>query len=209
MSLNLHQAEAIPAAARAELEQALASGDLFRYHSQNAPVTQLERAFAERLGARFALAVASCSSAIFLSLKALDLPRGAKVLIPGFTFAAVPSSVVHADCEPVLVEVGENYRMDMTDFAAKLTDDIKAVVDSHMRGHMRVDVVWFGEIPYQMARIERALRQADVFAAIGTSAQVYPAAGFVQLARAVGAECHEFNLERTACLLYTSDAADD
>ena len=65
-------------------------------------------------------------------------------------------------------------------------------------GQMRVDVVWFGEIPYQMDRIELALRQADVFAAIGTSAQVYPAAGFVQLARAVGAECHEFNLERTA-----------
>ena len=63
---------------------------------------------------------------------------------------------------------------------------------------MRVDVVWFGEIPYHMDRIETALRQADVFAAIGTSAQVYPAAGFVQLARAVGAECHEFNLERTA-----------
>lgn len=65
-------------------------------------------------------------------------------------------------------------------------------------GHMRVDVVWFGEIPYQMARIEAALREADVFAAIGTSAQVYPAAGFVQLARAAGAQCHEFNLARTA-----------
>lgn len=67
-----------------------------------------------------------------------------------------------------------------------------------VRGHMRVDVVWFGEIPYQMDRIERALREAHIFAAIGTSAQVYPAAGFVQLARAMGAECHEFNLERTA-----------
>ena len=64
-------------------------------------------------------------------------------------------------------------------------------------GHMRVDVVWFGEIPYQMDRIELALRQADIFAAIGTSAHVYPAAGFVQLARAAGAQCHEFNLERT------------
>ena len=65
-------------------------------------------------------------------------------------------------------------------------------------GAMRVDVVWFGEIPYQMDRIETALRQTDLFAAIGTSAQVYPAAGFVQLARHMGAQCHEFNLERTA-----------
>jgi perosamine synthetase len=67
-------------------------------------------------------------------LKALDLPQGAKVLIPAFTFAAVPSSVVHADCVPVLVEVGENYRVDMADFAAKLPD-VQAVMISHMRGH--------------------------------------------------------------------------
>jgi perosamine synthetase len=72
------------------------------------------------MGARYALAVSSCSAALFLSLKALDLPRGARVLIPAFTFAAVPSSVVHADCVPVLVEVGANYRVDMADFAAKL-----------------------------------------------------------------------------------------
>jgi perosamine synthetase len=68
-------------------------------------------------------------------MKAIGLPRGAKVLIPAFTFAAVPSSVVHADCEPVLVEVGENYRIDMDDFAAKLTSEIAAVLISHMRGH--------------------------------------------------------------------------
>jgi dTDP-4-amino-4,6-dideoxygalactose transaminase len=86
------------------------------------------------MGARYALAVASCSAALFLSLKALDLPRGAKVLIPAFTFAAVPSAVVHAECEPVLVEVGENYRVDMDDFAAKLPG-AGAVLISHMRGH--------------------------------------------------------------------------
>ncbi len=65
------------------------------------------------------------------------------------------------------------------------------------QGYLRVDVVWFGEVPYGLDAIERALRQADVFAAIGTSAQVYPAAGFVQLAHASGAECYEFNLDRT------------
>jgi hypothetical protein len=66
---------------------------------------------------------------------ALDLPPGARVLIPAFTFAAVPSAVVHADCQPVLVEVGENYRIDIDDFEAKLDDDIDAVIISHMRGH--------------------------------------------------------------------------
>ena len=56
------------------------------------------------------------------------------MLIPGFTFAAVPSEELHADCRPVLCEVGENYRIDLNDFAAKLPQ-VKAVIVSHMRGH--------------------------------------------------------------------------
>ena len=57
------------------------------------------------------------------------------MLIPAFTFAAVPSAVVHADLVPVLVEVKDNYRVDMADFEAKLHDEIGAVIISHMRGH--------------------------------------------------------------------------
>jgi dTDP-4-amino-4,6-dideoxygalactose transaminase len=132
---NVYDAEPIPEAARAEIDRLLASGDLFRYTAaEGAPVSLLEAEFAELMGARYALAVSSCSAALFLSLKALDLPAGAKVLIPAFTFAAVPSAVVHADCVPVLVEVGDNYRVDMEDFAAKL-DGADAVLISHMRGH--------------------------------------------------------------------------
>jgi perosamine synthetase len=132
---NVYDAEPIPEAARAEIERLLSSGDLFRYTAaQDAPVALLEAEFAALMGSRYALAVSSCSAALFLALKALDLPRGAKVLIPAFTFAAVPSSVVHADCEPVLVEVGENYRVNMDDFAAKLPG-AGAVMISHMRGH--------------------------------------------------------------------------
>jgi dTDP-4-amino-4,6-dideoxygalactose transaminase len=133
---NVYSAEPIPESARAEIERLLGSGDLFRYTAtENAPVTLLEQEFAQMLGSKYALAVSSCSAALFLSLKALDLPRDAKVLIPAFTFAAVPSSVVHADCVPVLVECGDNYRIDMDDFEAKLTDDVGAVLISHMRGH--------------------------------------------------------------------------
>lgn len=132
---NVHDAEPIPDAARAEIERLLQSGDLFRYTApEGAPVALLEAEFAELLGARYALAVSSCSAALFLSLKALDLKPGAKVLIPAFTFAAVPSAVVHAECVPVLVEVGADYRVDMADFAAKLPG-ADAVLISHMRGH--------------------------------------------------------------------------
>lgn len=133
---NVYDSEPIPDSARAEIERLLGSGDLFRYTApENAPVTLLEREFAQLLGAKYALAVSSCSAALFLSLKALGLPRDTKVLIPAFTFAAVPSAVVHADCVPVLVECGDNYRIDMDDFKTKLTGDIGAVLISHMRGH--------------------------------------------------------------------------
>ncbi|MEP4980160.1 NAD-dependent deacylase [Ascidiaceihabitans sp.] len=62
----------------------------------------------------------------------------------------------------------------------------------------RPDIVWFGEMPYGMERIETALSKADVFAAIGTSGNVYPAAGFVQMAKAYGAHTIELNLEPSA-----------
>lgn len=135
---NVYDAEPIPEAARAEIDRLLQSGDLFRYTApEDAPVALLEAEFAELMGAKYALAVASCSAALFLSLKALGLPpRDTKVLIPpAFTFAAVPSSVVHAECQPVLVDVKDNYRVDMEDFATKLAGDVGAVIISHMRGH--------------------------------------------------------------------------
>ncbi len=133
---NVYDAEPIPESAKAEIERILKSGDLFRYTSpESSPVALLEAEFAEFMGAKYALAVASCSAALFLSLKALNLPDNARVLIPAFTFAAVPSAVVHANCVPVLVEVAENYRIDMADFEAKLDDGISAILISHMRGH--------------------------------------------------------------------------
>ncbi len=63
------------------------------------------------------------------------------------------------------------------------------------RAATRPDVVWFGEMPYRMDEILDRLARADLFAAIGTSGQVYPAAGFVAEARAAGARTVELNLE--------------
>ena len=62
----------------------------------------------------------------------------------------------------------------------------------------RPDIVWFGEMPYHMEQIWEAIERAEVFAAIGTSGQVYPAAGFGQHARRSGAHCVELNLDRSA-----------
>jgi NAD-dependent deacetylase len=63
---------------------------------------------------------------------------------------------------------------------------------------LRPDIVFFGEMPYQMDRIEQALARADMFVSIGTSGAVYPAAGFVQTARYHGARTLELNLEASA-----------
>lgn len=61
-------------------------------------------------------------------------------------------------------------------------------------GVLRPDIVWFGEMPYFLDKAAEALDQADIFVAIGTSGLVYPAAGFVQLAKEGGATCVEINL---------------
>lgn len=63
---------------------------------------------------------------------------------------------------------------------------------------LRPDIVFFGEIPYGMDRIEAALARCDLFVSIGTSGAVYPAAGFVRLAREQGADTLEMNLEPSA-----------
>ena len=62
-------------------------------------------------------------------------------------------------------------------------------------GGMRPDVVWFGEMPYHMEGIATHLSAADLFISIGTSGNVYPAAGFVAEARLNGAHTVELNLE--------------
>jgi NAD-dependent deacetylase len=63
---------------------------------------------------------------------------------------------------------------------------------------LRPDIVFFGEMPYEMDAIYKALARCDLFVSIGTSGAVYPAAGFVEAARAQGARTLELNLERSA-----------
>jgi NAD-dependent deacetylase len=70
---------------------------------------------------------------------------------------------------------------------------------------VRPDIVWFGEMPYGMERIDAALRKADLFVSIGTSGAVYPAAGFVQTARYCGALCIEMNLEPSQGSLFFNE----
>ncbi|ETI59403.1 NAD-dependent deacetylase [Sphingobium sp. C100] len=81
-----------------------------------------------------------------------------------------------------------------------------SVCDGCARPALRPDIVFFGEMPYHMDRIEAALQQADLFVSVGTSGAVYPAAGFVQSARHYGARTLELNLEPSAGSVYFDES---
>jgi len=66
-----------------------------------------------------------------------------------------------------------------------------------VKGAPRPDIVWFGEMPYAMHVIEERIAECDLFVSIGTSGAVYPAAGYVQMAKALGKDTLELNLERS------------
>jgi len=115
------------------------TGKLFRYSDsqpEDSEVALLERDFAEYLGVRHALAVNSCTTAIELALIACGVEPGSKVLVPGFTFTAVPSAIVILHAIPVLVECNEDYRLDIDDLRRKITSETKILLLSHMRGHI-------------------------------------------------------------------------
>lgn len=77
-------------------------------------------------------------------------------------------------------------------------DDIDTSTKCGQCGHiggMRPHVVWFGEMPFYLEKIEEKLQQCDLFISIGTSGTVYPAAGFVRAAKMSGAKTVELNME--------------
>lgn len=110
----------------------------------------------------------------------------------------------HADTPPApsfeLIHMhGELLKAECTATGGVLdwTEDLDAFHDSPFspEGWLRPHIVWFGEFPLHMDRIERALSACDLFVSIGTSGEVYPAAGFVRRARMAGARTVEINLE--------------
>lgn len=86
------------------------------------------------------------------------------------------------------------------DEVSEIRDDLNvesACESCGVTGSLRPNIVWFGEMPFEMERIERSLQKCDLFISIGTSGAVYPAAGFVSVANSVGAETVILNLEES------------
>jgi dTDP-4-amino-4,6-dideoxygalactose transaminase len=101
-------------------------------------VAEFEREFAAWVGARFAVAVASCTSAIEISLRALDLEPGSRVLTSTMTFCGAVHAIVHAGLRPVLVDVNPETMMpdpETTEAAVRHAGGAEAMVAVHFAGY--------------------------------------------------------------------------
>ncbi|MEZ5888131.1 MAG: DegT/DnrJ/EryC1/StrS family aminotransferase [Paracoccaceae bacterium] len=133
------QQEPIPEEGIAAALEVLRHGRLHRYNTLGDEVAEtalLEEEFAAFTGARYALAVASGGYALGCALRAVGVGSGDRVLTNAFTLAPVPGAISAVGAEPVFVEVTENLTIDLDDLAARAGQGAKALVLSHMRGHV-------------------------------------------------------------------------
>jgi perosamine synthetase len=134
-----HRLSPVPEEGIESAVELMRNGGMFRYASEDPETSAaaiLEREFAIFTGVKFALGLNSCSSAILLALKVSGVKSGDRVLVPAFTFTAVPAAVVNLGATPVLVECNGNYKVNVDDLRRKITSDTRVLLLSHMRGHM-------------------------------------------------------------------------
>ncbi len=133
------QQEPLPEAAIAAATAVLRHGRLHRYNTlgdEISEVAALEEEFATFTGARYCLAVASGGYALGCALRALGIGPGDRVLTNAFTLAPVPGAIAALGAVPVFVEVTDDLVIDLDDLAAKAGPGAKALMLSHMRGHI-------------------------------------------------------------------------
>ena len=114
------------------VEQVLRSGRLL----QGPWLQELERALASLTGRRHAVAVNSCTDALYFAFVALGIGPGDEVLVPDFSFAATASSVLRTGATPVYADIGENYELDLGHAAALVSGQTKALVYVDLYGRM-------------------------------------------------------------------------
>ena len=140
LQLDLSQQEPIPPAGVAAALALMQSGKLHRYGETDgklSPTAALEAAFAAELGLPYCVALNSCGSSMFVALKSAGVMPGDAVLSNCFTLAPVPGALAHAGARPVLVDVCDDYTIDLDDLARKArSSGAKTLLLSHMRGHI-------------------------------------------------------------------------
>lgn len=140
LELDLTQQEPIPPTGVDAALALMASGKLHRYGevgTKPSEVSSLEAEFAAEIGTRYCVALNSCGGAMFVALKASGVRSGDAVLSNCFTLAPVPGAIAHADARPVLVDVRDDYTIDVDDLDRKAAaSGAKTLLLSHMRGHI-------------------------------------------------------------------------
>lgn len=140
LELDLTRQEPIPEPGVRAALALMASGKLHRYgevDGKPSEVSALEAEFATSLGRRYGVALNSCGSAMFVALKASGVQPGDAVLTNCFTLAPVPGAIAHAGARPVLVDVRDDYTIDLDDLDRKArASGARTLLLSHMRGHI-------------------------------------------------------------------------
>ena len=134
------QQEAIPEQAKKRVMELLDSGRLHRYNTvgnELSDAAMLEQEYAQYQGRKYCLACTSGGYGIHIALRAMGLQAGDEVLTNAYTLAPVPGAIHAAGGKPVLVEIDENYHLDLADLKAKAkASNAKILLLSLMRGHI-------------------------------------------------------------------------
>ena len=134
------QQEAIPEQAKQRVMELLDSGRLHRYNTvgnELSDAAMLEQAYAQYQGRKYCLACTSGGYGIHIALRAMGLQAGDEVLTNAYTLAPVPGAIHAAGGKPVLVEIDENYHLDLADLKTKAkASKAKILLLSLMRGHI-------------------------------------------------------------------------
>jgi len=123
-----------------ELLDVMETGYLSRYGEEDDPafkqkVVTFEKEFAEFVGVDYCVALCSGTAALITSLAALGIGPGDEVIVPGYTFIASISSIIHAKAIPILAEIDESLNIDPEDISKKITKKTKAIMPVHMLGN--------------------------------------------------------------------------
>lgn len=139
-SKSFTQQGPIPAEGISRALELMHSGRLHRYDlspGELGDVGQLEKEFADFIGVPYCLACSSGGYALHIALCAADVQPNEPVLTNAFTLAPVPGAIEHSGGRPVLVELDDNYCIDLTDLKKKAAESgARLLMLSHMRGHI-------------------------------------------------------------------------
>ena len=125
----------------AEVLEVLQAGHIYRYGAPDNPnfkakVWQFEEAVALQSQVKYAVALNSGTSALWVGLMGLGIGPGDEVIVPGFTFIASIASIIYARAVPVLAEVDRTFNLDPADVEQKITPRTKAIMVVHLLGNL-------------------------------------------------------------------------